>query len=148
MALRDQASLTTLTEEVLKTARDRGAPQRRFRPLVDCPPPGRRHRRIGPVDRNAEGVVEMVLDATLNCEGPLTPERLFGWHGALFPTGYAGLARIRVGAWRDDAGGPMQVVSGSVGRRRVAFRSRRQIDWQPRRRASLTGSIRLTPPHR
>ena len=117
----DQASLTTLTEEVLKTSE--------IRERLNADPSARRLPAAwastsahGPVDRHAEGVVEMVLDATLNCEGPLTPERLFGWHGALFPTGYAGLARIRVGAWRDDAGGPMQVVSGSVGRAR-AFRS-------------------------
>ncbi|HNN45836.1 MAG TPA: Fic family protein [Azospira sp.] len=122
MALRDQASLTTLTEEVLKTSEIEG--ERLNAESVRSSIARRLGVDIGalaPVDQNAEGVVEMVLDATLNCEGPLTPERLFGWHGALFPTGYAGLARIRVGAWRDDAGGPMQVVSGSVGRRRVHF---------------------------
>lgn len=52
---------------------------------------------------------------------PLTKERLFGWHAALFPTGYSGLSKIRVGVWRDDAKGPMQVVSGPLGRQRVHF---------------------------
>ncbi|MEO5348196.1 MAG: Fic family protein [Magnetococcus sp. YQC-3] len=69
---------------------------------------------LAPVDRSVEGVVEMVLDATAQATAPLTPERLFGWHAALFPTGYSGLSRIRVGAWRDDANGAMQVVSGAV----------------------------------
>ncbi len=76
---------------------------------------------LAPVDRYVEGVVEMVLDATASCNAPLTRDRLFGWHAALFPTGYSGLARINVGNWRDDATGPMQVVSGSLGRQQVHF---------------------------
>jgi len=76
---------------------------------------------LAPVDRHAEGVVEMVLDATANRDASVSRERLFGWHAALFPTGYSGLVRITVGGWRDDASGPMQVVSGPVGRRRVHF---------------------------
>jgi Fic family protein len=63
----------------------------------------------------------MVLDATARCEASLTQERLFGWHPALFPTGYSGLAQIRVGAFRDDSKGPMQVASGPIGRQRVHF---------------------------
>jgi Fic family protein len=63
----------------------------------------------------------MVLDATTRCHELLTAERLFAWHAALFPTGYNGLTRIRVGAWRDDASGPMEVVSGPVHRQRVHF---------------------------
>jgi len=73
------------------------------------------------VDRNVEGVVEMVLDATTNCNALMTRDRLFGWHAALFPTGYSGLVRINVGGWRNDATGPMQVVSGPLGRQRVHF---------------------------
>jgi len=73
------------------------------------------------VSRNVEGVVEMMLDATQNYDQPLTRERLFGWHASLFPTGYAGMRKIKVGAWRDDAKGPMQVVSGPTGRERVHF---------------------------
>ena len=63
----------------------------------------------------------MVLDATANCHAPVSRERLFGWHAALFPTGYSGLSRIKVGSWRDDANGPMQVVSGPIGGQRVHF---------------------------
>ncbi len=63
----------------------------------------------------------MMLDATQNYQEPLTVERLFGWHAALFPTGRSTLHRIRVGAWRDDRTGPMQVVSGPIGRQRVHF---------------------------
>ena len=74
-----------------------------------------------PVDRTVEGVVEMMLDATQNCEKPLTAERLFDWHAALFPTARSGLHKIRVGAWRDDSKGPMQVVSGPIGRERVHY---------------------------
>ena len=68
-----------------------------------------------PADRDVEGVVEIMFDATQNCAEPLTEERLFGWHAALFPTGRSGLRKITVGAWRKDADGPMQVVSGPVG---------------------------------
>src|SRR5690606_21185865 len=76
---------------------------------------------LAPVDRHVEGVVEMVLDATVNCAAPVTRARWCGWHAALFPTGYSGLSRIKVGSWRDDASGPMQVVSGPIGRQRVHF---------------------------
>ena len=76
---------------------------------------------LAPVVRNVEGVVEMVLDATANFSVPLSAKRLFGWHAALFPMGYSGLTRIRVGAWRDDATGPMQVVSGPDHRRKVHY---------------------------
>ncbi len=68
-----------------------------------------------------EGVVEMVLDATINGVSPLTQERLFGWHAALFPAGYSGLSKISTSTWRDDAHGPMQVVSGPMGRQRVHY---------------------------
>ena len=76
---------------------------------------------LAPTDRNVDGVVDMVLDATQQYAQPLTAERLFGWHAALFPTGYSGRVRIQVGAWRNDAAGPMQVVSGPVGREQVHF---------------------------
>jgi Fic family protein len=76
---------------------------------------------LGPAGRDVEGVVEMTLDATQSYEQPLTRDRLFGWHAALFPAGRSGLRAIRTGAWRDDATGPMQVVSGAIGRERVHF---------------------------
>ncbi len=85
-------------------------------------------RRLGmdigalvPADRNVEGVVELMLDATQNFSAPLTAERLFGWHAALFPAGYSGMRKIAVACWRDDSSGGMQVVSGVLGRERVHF---------------------------
>jgi Fic family protein len=122
MALRDQASLAALTEDVVKTSEIEGETLsvESVRSSIA--------RRLGvdigalaPVDRHVEGVVEMVLDATANCNAPVSRERLFGWHAALFRTGYSGLSKINVGAWRDDASGPMQVVSGPTGRQRVHF---------------------------
>jgi Fic family protein len=62
-----------------------------------------------------------VLDATRRHHEPLTAERLFGWHAALFPSGYSGLTKLRVGQWRDDAQGPMQVVSGPIHRQKVHY---------------------------
>ena len=122
MALRDQASLAALTDDVVKTSEIEGE-QLNVESVRSSIA-----RRLGvdigglaPVDRHVEGVVEMVLDATANCRARVTRERLFGWHAALFPTGYSGLSRIQVGGWRDDAPGPMQVVSGPIGRQRVHF---------------------------
>lgn len=122
LALRDQASLATLTEEVVKTSQIEGE-QLNVESVRSSIA-----RRLGvdigalaPVDRHVEGVVEMVLDAAANFNAPISRERLFGWHASLFPTGYLGPSRITVGGWRDDAPGPMQVVSGPVGRRRVHF---------------------------
>ncbi|MFH1922921.1 MAG: Fic family protein, partial [Planctomycetota bacterium] len=71
-----------------------------------------------PADRRVDGVVRMTLEATQNYSRPLTKERLFGWHAALFPEAPS---NIKVGAWRDDAKGPMQVVSGAIGRERVHY---------------------------
>ena len=122
MALRDQASLAALTEDVVKTSEIEGEQ------LNVASVRSSIARKLGvdigapaPVDRHVEGVVEMVLDATANCDASVSRERLFGWHAALFPTGYSGLAMIKVGGWRDDANGPMQVVSGPIGRQRVYF---------------------------
>jgi len=122
MALRAQASLAALTEDVVKTSEIEGE-QLNVETVRSSIA-----RRLGvdigalaPVDRHVEGVVEMVLDATANCQAPVSRERLFGWHAALFPTGYSGLARIKVGGWRNDASGPMQVVSDPIGRQRVHF---------------------------
>ena len=122
MALRDQASLSVLTQDVIKTSEIEGEQLNALSVRSSIA------RRLGvdigalaPVDRHVEGVVEMVLDATANCNSPVTRDRLFGWHAGLFPTGYSGLVRINVGGWRDDATGPMQVVSGPLGRQRVHF---------------------------
>ena len=122
LALRDQASLEALTEDVVKTSEIEGE-QLNVESVRSSIA-----RRLGvdigalaPVDRHVEGVVDMILDATTNCHAVVTQERLLSWHASLFPTGYSGLARIRIGAWRDDAKGPMQVVSGPIGRQRVHF---------------------------
>lgn len=122
LALRDQASLSALTEDVIKTSEIEG--ERLDAESVRSSIARRLGVDIGalaPVDRHVEGVVEMALDATARCEAALTQDRLFGWHAALFPTGYSGLAQIRVGAFRNDTNGPMQVVSGPIGRQRVHF---------------------------
>lgn len=122
MPLRNQASLVALTEDVLKTSEIEGEH------LNPASVRSSIARRLGvdigalaPVDRHVEGVVEMVLDATAHNADAITQERLFGWHAALFPTGFSGMSRIRVAAWRDDSKGPMQVISGPIGRRRVHF---------------------------
>lgn len=124
MALRDQASLAALTEDAVKTSEIEGE-------VLDVESVRSSiARRLGvdigavaPVDRHVEGAVEMVLDATSNADSPLTAERLFGWHAALFPTGYSGMTKLTVGRWRDDTAGPMQVTSGPVGRRKVHFQA-------------------------
>jgi Fic family protein len=74
-------------------------------------------------DRNVDGVVEMMLDATQNCFKPLTKDRLFDWHAALFPTGRSGMYKITVADWRKDTTGPMQVVSGAMGKEKVHFQA-------------------------
>ncbi|ALV61149.1 Fic family protein [Burkholderia cenocepacia] len=122
LALRDEASLAALTDDVVKTSAIEGEN------LNVASVRSSIARRLGvdigalaPVDRHVEGVVDMVLDATTHSAAPVTEARLFGWHAALFPTGYSGLSRITVGGWRSDASGPMQVVSGPIGRQRVHF---------------------------
>lgn len=115
--LREEAILSTLTQDVLKSSEIEGEilDSNQVRSSIA--------RRLAldigaltPADRHVEGVVEMMLDATQKYQDPLTEERLFGWHTALFPTGRSGVQKIRVGHWRDDSTGPMQVVSGAVGR--------------------------------
>jgi len=122
MAWRDQACLSVLTSDVLKTSEIEGEQ------LDEDAVRSSIARRLGvdigalaPVNRHVDGLVDMVLDATMHSQDGLSPSRLFAWHAALFPTGYNGLTRIRVGAWRDDASGPMEVVSGPVHRQRVHF---------------------------
>src|SRR5882762_10060235 len=110
--LRREAVLQTLTADVLKSSEIEGEKldAEQVRSSIA--------RRLGmdigalkPADRNVEGVVEMMLDATRHYDQALTSERLFAWHAALFPTGRSGMRRIRIGAWRDDSADPMQVVS-------------------------------------
>ena len=120
--LRAEAVLATLTEDVLKSSEIEGEILDREQVRSSIA------RRLGmdigalaPADRNVEGVVEMMLDATQKFAEPLTNERLFAWHAALFPTGRSGMTKIIVGAWRDDSAGPMQVISGPIGRERVHY---------------------------
>src|SRR5579864_5690499 len=120
--LQQEAVLETLTRDVLKTSEIEGEKldAEQVRSSIA--------RRLGmdigglkAADRNVEGVVEMMLDATRHYDQPLTADRLFAWHAALFPTGRSGMRKIRIGAWRDDRDGPMQVVSGPMGKERVHF---------------------------
>lgn len=122
--LRTEASLSILTEEAVKSSAIEGEHLDRdevrssiARKLgldaAGLPEPG----------RQVDGMVEMMLDATRHFDQPLTAERLFGWHAALFPTGHSGMLPITVGRWRDDKAGPMQVISGPVGREKVHFQA-------------------------
>lgn len=118
--LREEAVLRTLTRDVVETSEIEG--ERLDAAQVRSSLARRLGIDIGalpPTDRDVEGIVEVMLDATRNHDARLTAERLFGWHAALFPTGRSGMTRIRVGGWRDDGTGPMQVVSGPHGRERV-----------------------------
>lgn len=119
MTLDSQAHADLLAEEVIKTSAIEGErlDLRSVRSSVA--------RRLGlpsaglPVDRHIDGLVSVLLDATQGCDNPLTVKRLCGWQAALFPTGYSGLNKIRVGKWRGKE--PMRVVSGPVGRETVHF---------------------------
>jgi len=122
LAQREQATLQVLTQEVIKTSEIEG--EQLSLDTVRSSVARKLGMDIGalaPSDRYVDGVVDVVLDATRNFDQALTQDRLFGWHAALFPTGYSGRVRISVGAWRTDASGPMQVVSGAVGREKVHF---------------------------
>ena len=121
--LQVEATLQTLTLDILKSSEIEGE-------LLDADQVRSSiARRLGidiaglvPADRNVEGVVEMMLDATQHFDKPLTDERLFNWHAALFPTGRSGMHRIVVGAWRDNSlNDPMQVVSGAMGKEKVHY---------------------------
>ena len=120
--LRTEAHLRTLTQDVVQSSDIEGEKldSEQVRSSIA------RHLGMNiagsiPADRHVEGVVEMMLDATGNYTKPLTEDRLFGWHVSLFPTGRSGMHKINVGAWRDDATGPMQVVSGPIGKQEVHY---------------------------
>ena len=120
--LRAEAMLQTLTEDVIKSSEIEG--EKLDREQVRSSIARRLGMDVGaltPADRNVEGVVEMMLDATQKFSAPLTTRRLFDWHASLFPTGRSGMTRIRTGAWRDDKSGPMQVVSGPMGNERIHY---------------------------
>lgn|SRR5690554_815525 len=122
--LRNEALLNTLTLDVLKSSEIEGEylnPDQVRSSIA---------RKLGmeiagsvESDRNIDGVVEMMLDATQNCFNALTAERLFDWHAALFPTGRSGMYKISVADWRKDTTGPIQVVSGAMGKEKVHFQA-------------------------
>jgi Fic family protein len=119
---RAEANLQSLTEEVIKSSEIEGEHLDKEQVRSSLA------RRLGidigaltSAERNVEGVVDMMLDATQKYDQPLTEDRLFGWQTALFPTGRSGMNKITVGAWRTDRSGPMQVVSGAIGRERVHY---------------------------
>ncbi len=118
-SMKEEAKLSTLTLDVVKSSEIEGEllNYEQVRSSIA--------RRLGistaglvPTDRNVEGVVEMMLDATQNYLQPLTKERLFGWHSALFPTGHSGMYKIEVGRYRT---GEIQVVSGAMGKEKIHY---------------------------
>ncbi|MPZ09234.1 MAG: DUF4172 domain-containing protein [Kiloniellaceae bacterium] len=120
--LSDEARLRTLSQDALRTSEIEGEH------LDEDSVRSSIARRLGipyagasKDDRRIEGLVDMLIDATHNYDQPLTAERLFGWHVALFPTGYSGMHKITVAGWRLDKEGPMQVVSGALGREKVHY---------------------------
>ncbi len=122
VTFRAEAGLQAITEDVVKSSEIEG--ERLDRARVRSSIARRLNLEAGGAysdDRHIDGVVEMLLDATQNCMTPLTAERLYGWHAALFPMGWSGRTKIRVGQWRDDALGPMQVISGAMGKEKVHF---------------------------
>jgi Fic family protein len=122
--LRQEAVLRTLTTDVLKSSEIEG--ERLDAEEVRSSIARRLGMDIGALqaaDRHVEGVVEMVLDATREYDKPLTADRLFSWYASLFPTGRSGMRKIKIGGWRDDADGPMEVLSGPIGKERVHFQA-------------------------
>lgn len=120
--LKQEASLSTLTHDVVKSSAIEGETLNPDEVRSSIA------RRLGmdiaglvPASRDVDGIVEMMLDATQQFSKPLTQERLFDWHAALFPTGRSGLHKITVGDWRTIEAGPMQVVSGPMGKEKIHF---------------------------
>ncbi len=118
-SIKEEATLTTLTLDVVKSSEIEGEQldYGQVRSSIA--------RKLGinvggltPTDRNVESVVDMMIDATQNYLNPITSERLFGWHSALFPTGYSGMYKIEIGSYRT---GEMQIVSGAMGKEKIHF---------------------------
>ncbi len=122
--LRDEANLEILTQEIIKSTEIEGEilDKEQVRSSIA--------RRLGLEisglvysERNVDGIVDLMIDATKNYDRELNKERLFSWHAALFPTGQSGMYRIISGNWRDDSTGPMQVVSGALGKEKVHYQA-------------------------
>ncbi len=123
-ALKNQANLEILTQDVLNSSEIEGEilDKNQVRSSIA--------RRLGldvsglvSSDRNVDAVVEVMIDATKNFDQPLTRERICGWHNTLFSTGYSGMFKVRSGRFRDDSSGPMQVVSGPIGKEKVHYQA-------------------------
>ncbi len=122
--LRKEAELDTLTQDVLKSTEIEGEllnPDQVRSSIA---------RRLGleisgsvESDRNVDGMVDMMMDAMQHFDKPLTSDRLFNWHSALFPVGRSGMYKITVADWRNDSTGPMQVVSGAMGKEKVHYQA-------------------------
>ena len=123
--VRQQARAEVLIEEALKTSEiegerlDPNAVRSSVAQRLGLPTAGLASTK----NEQADGVVQILLDATQNFKQTLTPQRLFGWHAALFPTGYSGMHKIKVASWRDDRNGPMRVVSGPIGREKIHYQA-------------------------
>jgi Fic family protein len=151
-----QAQAEILVEETIKTSAIEGEQLdvRSVRSSVA--------RRLGlpsagmPFDRRVDDLVSVLMDATQNFDKPLTPERLWGWHAALFPSGYSGMHKVKVGSWRDSSE-PMRVVSGPIGREKVHFEAppaerldaemKRFLAWWDESQTKVEGIIRAAVAH-
>ncbi|MBT8372480.1 MAG: DUF4172 domain-containing protein, partial [Deltaproteobacteria bacterium] len=156
---RQQARAEVLIEEALKTSEIEGerldpkAVRSSVAQRLGLPTAG----MVSTKNQQADGVVQILLDATQNFKQALTPERLFGWHAALFPTGYSGLHKIRVASWRDDRNGPVRVASGPVGREKIhyeappALRLKSEMNhffcWWEESRMEMDGLLRASMGH-
>ena len=122
--LRNEANLEILTQEIIKSTEIEGENLNREQVRSSIA------RRLGLEipglvysERNVDGIVDLMIDATKNFDQELNKERLFSWHAALFPTGHSGMHKIIIGNWRDDSAGPMQVVSGVLGKEKVHYQA-------------------------
>lgn len=122
--LRNEAVLETLTLDVIKSTEIEGEILNLDQ--VHSSLAKRLGLDIGALnysDRSVDGIVDLIMDATKKCNEPISSDRLLSWHAALFPTGQSGLYKITVGSWRVDSTGPMQVVSGAMGKERVHYQA-------------------------
>src|SRR3989338_10756913 len=151
----NQAQTEILTEEDIKTSSIEGEILKRdsVRSSV-ARHLGLSQAGLPQADLHIDGLVKILLDATRNYEKPLTVKRLKSWHGALFPTGYSGLHKIRVGKWRIQ---PMQVVSGSIGKEKVHYHApsaerldkemKDFLDWWEKSNGTIEGFLRAAIAH-
>lgn len=120
--LKEKATLETVAQDVLKSSQIEGEslPLDQVRSSI-AKKLGIEVAGVPVTNRNVEGIVQVLLDASQQHRQPLSRDRLVGWHAALFPTGRSGMHKVVTGSWRDDSTGPMQVVSGPMGKERVHF---------------------------